>query len=127
MARQRQPRKRIAAVSTFPADFRRIVAPRLQQAARLQGLFVVTGSQGFGEAVATVMALAYRLGAAHLPAAIRTELDDAVCEWVLAAVDEVLPAWEAAERLAARVAEDIARHEARSASIHGPSTCQPDA
>lgn len=98
---------------TFPADYRRIVAPRLLRAAQFQGVLIATGDQAFGTAYAALMREAYRLGASHLADDLRAELDEAVADWLVAAIDAALPDWEAAQALAARVAEDIARHEAK--------------
>lgn len=100
-------------MSTFPADFRRIVVPRLRRMARFEGLRVACGLNRFEAAHRALVAEAYRLGAGHLPDDIRDEVPDTVADWLLAAVDAALPAWEAAEARAARVAEQIARHEHR--------------
>lgn len=96
---------------TFAADYRRIMGPRLQAMARFQGLLVAVGEVSFGDAHARVLAEAYRLGAARLSPWLRAELDDAVALWLLAAIDAVLPAWEAAQRLADRVGRDITHWE----------------
>lgn len=98
---------------TFAAEYRRIVVPRLQRMARFQGLLIATGAQDFSDAFATIMREALRLGAAHLAPDNLPDLEDAVTEWLLAAIDAVQPAWDAAQRLADRVAHDMARHEAK--------------
>lgn len=97
---------------TFAVDYRRIVVPRLRHAARLQAIAIATGSTGFSEALATILRLAYRFGAAHLPADIRDALEDAIADWLLAQLELVLPLWDEAEERAARAAADIDRFEA---------------
>lgn len=98
--------------STFAADFRRIVAPRLRQSARYHALLIAIGTQTFHDATGDMIALAYRLGAARLDEELRWDLHDAIAAWLLEALEAELAAWDEAHRLAARVGADIDVHEA---------------
>ena len=100
---------------TYPADYRALAVPRLQHAARLAAIAVVTEATTFGDAMLELLALAYRLGAGRLGDDIRLDLHDAIAAWLLAAVEAVLPAWDEAQGRAARVAADIIRFEAEIA------------
>ena len=97
---------------TFAADYRALVVPRLQHAARLHAIAIVTEDTTFGDAMLALLAMAYRLGAGRLTDDIRLDLHDAIAAWLLEAVEAVLPEWDAAQERAARVAADIIRFEA---------------
>jgi hypothetical protein len=99
--------------TTFAADYRRIVAPRLRQSARYHALLIAIGTETFHEASGDMIALAYRLGAARLHEELRWDLHDTIAGWLLEALEAELAAWDEAHRLAARVGADIDRHEAR--------------
>ncbi len=74
---------------------------------------MVCGLARFEAVHSALVAEAWRLGAGHLPDDIRDEVPDAITDWLMAGVEAALPAWEAAEGRAARVAEQMARHEQR--------------
>lgn len=97
-------------MTPFQAHYRRFVVPRLQRMAHFQGLRVVLGA-GYSEAFAVIMHEALRLGAAHLPGPLLHDLEEAVSDWLTAAIEEAQPAWDEAQRLADRVAQQIERHE----------------
>ena len=100
---------------SYPADYRALAVPRLQHAARLAAIAVVTEEATFGDAMLDLLALAYRLGAGRLTDDIRLDLHDMLAAWLLEAVEAVLPAWDEAQGRAARVAADIIRFEAEFA------------
>lgn len=69
--------------SRFAADFRRLVAPKLQaEAERLAG-DVADDRLTFPEAVAELMALAHRRGAGYLPEAVYDDLREWLAETLL--------------------------------------------
>ena len=69
---------------SFAEQYRADVVPRLARIARVQGLFLACGLTGFDEAWGEVFAEARRLGALHLPEALRDDLMAWVTSTVLA-------------------------------------------
>lgn len=70
----------------FDEDFRRMVTPRLVGAIQAEAAHILFGSYGFDEAIAEVMTIACRYGAAYLS-------DDAIVAlrgWVVDQISNVL-------------------------------------
>jgi hypothetical protein len=94
----------------FATHFRDHVGPRLRRECRLHGLRVAFGDECYGEAYDTVIHVAVRLGALHLPTLLWDDMQDTVGRWLCEVIAGALPIAEESERIAERVAIDLAQY-----------------
>ncbi len=100
----------MATPASFAKYFRASVLPGVRQDCKYRGLMIACGDESFAEAHRDITARAWRLGGCYISVGLFDELADAIAEWLLASIDETMPAWHAAEVQADRAAIELHRY-----------------